>query len=120
MKNFIFVLSISLFVIACKLNDKTPLLYGQWKGISWKVNGVESDRNAKSVKFQFNDDRTYSTSYESEAEHGVYRLNFANLYTTGENKIEKMVKLATLTADSMIMDMNRAGTSEQMTLVKTK
>ena len=25
MKNFIFVLSISLFVIACKLNDKTPL-----------------------------------------------------------------------------------------------
>lgn len=120
MKNLLIVLTLAFCIVACKLDDKTPLLIGQWQGISWKVNGVASDRNAKAVKFQFNADKTYSTSYENESEHGIFRLNFGNLYTTGENKIEKMVKLSTLTADTIVMDMNRAGTAEEIILVKTK
>ena len=120
MKNLVFVICVSLFVIACKLDDRTPLLIGEWKGISWKVNGAESDRNASAVKFKFNSDKTYSTSFENESEKGSFRLTGDKLYTTGDNKIEKMVKLASLSSDTMVMDMNRAGIAEQMILVKIK
>ena len=102
----------------CKKEDKKPLLIGDWKGASWKVNGKESGRDYQSIRFTFKPDDSYSTSFDTQSEKGVYRLNGDKLYTTGENKIEKMVKLSVLTADSLVMDMNRAGESEVLVLVK--
>ena len=108
-----------LFVFTnCKQDDKKPLLIGKWHGVSWKVNGKESGRDYKSISFDFKSDDTYSTAYDSQSEKGTFRLVGDKLYTTGENKIEKMVKLATLTADTIVMDMNRAGESEALILAK--
>ena len=103
----------------CKQDDKKPLLFGKWQATSWKVNGKESGRDYKSVNFEFKADDTYSTAFDSQTEKGTYRLSGDKLYTTGENKIEKMVKLSTFTADTIVMDMNRAGTSEELILAKS-
>jgi Lipocalin-like domain len=115
-----FLLFIPLFLLFahCKQEDNKPLLIGKWQGVSWKVNGKESGRDYKSVNFDFKMDDTYSTAFDTQLEKGTFRLAGDKLYTTGENKIEKMVKLSTLTADTMVMDMNRAGESEALILAK--
>ena len=119
MKNaFPIALLFCLFLTNCKQDDKKPLLLGKWQGVSWKVKGVESGRDVKSVSFEFMPDDTYSTAFESQTEKGTYRLAGDKLYTTGENKIEKMVKLSTFTADTIVMDMNRVGDSEALILAK--
>ncbi len=117
-KGILFALTISFLFANCKQDDKKPLLIGDWQGVSWKVNGKESGRAYETVKFNFKMDDTYSTSFDGQSEKGSFRLSGDKLYTTGENKIEKMVKLATLTADTIVMDMNRAGESEALILAK--
>jgi hypothetical protein len=119
MKKAILMLLPLLFA-QCKQEDNKPLLLGKWQGVSWKVNGKESGRDYKSTHFDFKADDTYSTAYDTQTEKGTFRLSGDKLYTTGENKIEKMVKLSTLTADTMVMDMNRAGESEALILAKKR
>ena len=119
MKKAILILLPLLFA-QCKQEDNKPLLLGKWQGVSWKVNGKESGRDYKSINFDFKADDTYSTAYDTQTEKGTFRLSGDKLYTTGENKIEKMVKLASLTADTMVMDMNRAGESEALILAKKR
>jgi Lipocalin-like domain len=116
---FMAILCAILFV-HCKQDDKKPLLIGKWQGVSWKLKGKESGRDFKSVHFEFKTDDTYTTSFESQTEKGIYRLSGDKLYTTGENKIEKMVKLSTLTADTIVMDMNRVGDAENLILAKRR
>lgn len=107
------------FFASCKEDDsKKNLLIGKWKGVSWKVNGKESGRDFGSIKFEFQMGDLYTASYGGQVEKGSFRLSGDKLYTIAENKIEKMVKLASLKADTLIMDMNRAGESEQLTLIK--
>ena len=119
MKKAFLILTPFLFLFTnCKQEDNKPLLIGKWQGVSWKVNGKESGRDYKSVNFDFKMDDTYSTAFDTQLEKGTFRLAGDKLYTTGENKIEKMVKLSTLTADTMVMDMNRAGESEALILAK--
>ncbi len=121
MKKLLSIAALScLIFINCKQDDKKPLLLGKWQGVSWKVNGKESGRDFKSIYFDFKADDTYSTAYDSQTEKGTYRLLGDKLYTTGENKIEKMVKLSTSTVDTIVMDMNRAGTSEELILAKSR
>lgn len=96
------------------------LLYGNWQGASWKVHGRESGRDFRAVTFTFNPDDTYRAAFADQVENGVYRLDGNKLYTTGENQIEKMVRLASLLADTLVMDMNRVGAAEELVLVKQK
>ena len=119
MKNLFLCASILIVLFTqCKQDDKKPLLIGKWQGVSWKVKGKESGRDFGSIHFEFKNDDTYSTAFDTQSEHGSFRLVGDKLYTTGENKIEKMVKLSTLKADTIVMDMNRAGDSEELVLVK--
>ena len=120
MKNISAFILFCFLVSGCRTDDKTYLLIGQWQGVSWKINGKESDRSPEAVEFTFNKDKTYNTAYESEFEKGTFRLSGDKLYTTGENKIEKMVKLSNITSDTIAMDMNRSGIAEQIILVKKK
>ncbi len=112
------VFMLVLIAISCSDEKKTDLLIGQWQATSWKVNGVESGRDYQTVKFQFNADKTYSASFGSQSEKGTFRMERDKLYAKAENQIEKMVKIAPLTADSMVMDMNRQGASEKIVFVK--
>ena len=120
MKQLLALAILCLFVgTQCKNDEKKPLLFGKWQAISWKVNGTESNReDSATVQFEFNADDTYKAQYGSQTESGTWRLSGDKLYTIGENKIEKAVKLASLTADTIVMDMNRVGTAETLTLVK--
>jgi hypothetical protein len=122
MKKLALLVLLISFITSCK-DDKTPLLIGEWRGTSWTVGGKESGRNAFDVKFTFNADGTYAASWGEQAEKGVFRLRSdGKLYTTADaaNKIEKMVMLSTVTADTLVMDMNRVGDAEKLTLEKLK
>ncbi len=119
MKKILFFALIALF-FACKQekDPKTELLYGNWKGINWDIAGKPSDNDASQVTFVFKADGTYSAGFGGQAEKGTFKLKDNKLYTTAENKIEKMVALAKLTKDSIVMDMNRQGQAEQLFLIK--
>lgn len=126
MKKSIFLLP--LLVIACKPDVKfTPeMLLGTWNGVEWKVQGkTTTDRNASTVYFVFEAQGSdasagrYIAAYGDQKERGAYQLKADKLYTTAdENKIEKVVKVVKLTADTLVLDMNRMGTSEQLVLVE--
>jgi len=119
MKNILLGLSLlSLVLSSCKQDDRTPLLLGKWRGASWTLNGKDSGRDYATIQFEFMSDNQYTSSFGSQSEKGSFKLKRDELYTTGENKIEKMVKLSKLNADTLVMDMNRAGEAEVLTLVK--
>lgn len=107
-----------LWLSACSTAETNPHIYGTWQGVSWKVNGQESDRSVQDVRFEFHEDATYRAAYGTQQEQGTFQLKGDKLYTTGANKIEKVVGLSRLTADTMVMDMNRIGTPEILVLVK--
>lgn len=110
-----------LLLIACQQEDKTPLLIGKWKGVNWTVDGKNSGRNAANARFEFKNNNTYTAAFEGNKEAGTFRLRFDNkLFTTEEEKIEKSVLLSKITADTIVMDMNRVGDREQLILVKIK
>lgn len=121
MKKIILSALILSALVGCKQDDsKKQLIFGKWQGTAWTVAGKDSGRDAKAVNFEFKNDDTYSASFGGQGEKGVFKLTEDKLYTTADagNKIEKMVKLSTLTADTIVMDMNRVGDSEQLILVK--
>ena len=103
---------------ACQTDLDSKLLIGNWKGSEWSVNGEAQQRDATSVKFTFNEDGTYSASYGSQTEQGTWYLSGDKLYTHAEGQQEKKVRLLSLSATKVVLDMNRAGTSEKLVLVK--
>lgn len=119
-KPLILLALLSIAILSCRQDDKTPLLLGQWQGVSWKVKGTESGRDFSAVRFEFRTDNSYSATYGGQTEQGSFRLKGDKLYTTAENKIEKIVQLTTLTADTLVMDMNRVGVAEELVLVKSE
>jgi len=68
----------------------------------------------------FEADGTYAATFGSQNEAGTWRLEGDKLYTTAGGQVQKMVRLPRLSADTLVMDMNRAGTAETMVLVKRK
>ncbi len=116
-KILFFTFAVLLFSCKQEKDPKTELLYGAWNGSAWIIAG-QPDNNAKSVHFEFKADGTYSAGFGGQAEKGTFKLKESKLYTTAENKIEKMVALSKLTKDSIVMDMNRQGQAEQLFLIK--
>jgi hypothetical protein len=116
---FLSVVFITMFLGACQQEETKALLQGDWKGVSWTVNGEESGRVEAGVQFHFESDDSYTATYGDQLEKGSYRVRSGKLYTIAENKIEKMVGIARLTSDTLVMDMNRVGTAEQLVLVRS-
>lgn len=111
-------LLVSCSFILCNCGEElADDLLGTWNVISWNVEGVEKADNIK-VKFIFNEDKTYEAHYGSKAEKGTFRVFGRNLYTTAENKLEKLVKFDFDEDLNLIFSMNRVGTAEQMVLKK--
>lgn len=123
MKNVLFLSLFTFSLFSCKQDDSMKQkLIGKWQGTTWTVGGKDAGRNAKAVSFEFTEGYTYTTVYEDQGENGTFRLSGDKLYTTSDskNKIEKMVKIASINADTFIMDMNRMGDAEQLTLIKKR
>jgi Lipocalin-like domain len=123
MKKCLFLSLFALTLFSCKQDDSMKQkLIGNWQGVSWTVGGKDAGRNAKAVSFEFTEGYTYSTTYEDQGEKGTFRLSGDKLYTTADtkNKIQKMVKIAAINADTFVMDMNRMGDAEQLTLIRKR
>jgi hypothetical protein len=123
MKNLLFfTVLITVFTLSsCEpAENDNEQIHGKWQAISWEVAGVETLGEDATVVFDFKSDDTYVASSGSSEEAGIYRLETNNLYTTAKGQIEKMVAIKLSSIDTMVMDMNRAGTPELMTLVKAE
>jgi hypothetical protein len=123
MENLLFFTAlITVFTLSsCEpAENDNEQIHGKWQAISWEVAGVETLGEDATVVFDFKSDDTYVASSGSSEEAGIYRLETNNLYTTAKGQIEKMVAIKLSSIDTMVMDMNRAGTPELMTLVKAE
>ena len=117
MKPFLFSLLFLFGLSSCSSeDDQTALILGSWQGVSWTIKGEDSGRNAASVKFEFKEDQSYRAIFGTQQEEGTFRLSGNQLYTTATGKAEKMVILSTISTDKLVMDMNRQGDEEQLTL----
>jgi hypothetical protein len=106
-----------LFIASCAIpTTEAPL--GEWKGAQWLVKGQVSGRNAEAVEFTFNEEGQYTAAYGNQEEEGTYRLEGNQLFTKSEG-VEKMVQYYLSEGkDTLILDMNRGGTMEQLVLIK--
>jgi hypothetical protein len=111
-----------VFYFGCKKEDKTIQIIGNWRGVSWKSGGVETGRTDANLFFHFKAGNAYQTSYDGQKEEGTFRMDGMKLYTNSvtPEKIEKVVMFSKITPDTLVMEMNRAGQPEQLTLVRMK
>ncbi|MFK7936065.1 MAG: lipocalin family protein [Saprospiraceae bacterium] len=117
MKNLIFL--IALFTIGCQ-NESTyqeQELLGDWNAVSWKDVTNQKTIDAK-VSFNFTADNAYIGNYGNSSEKGKYWIAGDNLHTIEDGKAEKKVKIKKLANDTLIFEMNRVGTIEEMVLIR--
>lgn len=115
--NFLMIIILSVIFTHCTNENKAQLL-GEWKGLSWVVEGQPSARNAEAVQFSFLENGEYSGSWGDKTEKGVFSLDADKLYTTEQGKLKKMVKIEFTGSDTLVFHMNRMGTEEQLILVR--
>ena len=111
-----FCLTLMLLQGCNSLHDEA-LLHGQWKTQKWIVLSSGQKINNK-MDFTFNADKTYVVDYGSQDEKGSYYIAGEYLHTKETGATEKSVKIKLLTTDSLIFEMNRAGSLEQVLLLK--
>ena len=116
-KHLIQVMLCMLLFASCERLDK-KLIHGSWQGAEWLIEGKSGDYDATSAQFSFDEKGRYSFNYAGSGESGKYHISNNELFTTPDGGIRMMVKIEKLTADSLVMQMNRGGTAETLTLVK--
>lgn len=116
LKNCI-IISTIFFFISCGNNFDSELLKGNWKTVEWTVKENNQKINAK-MDFQFLEEKRYILDYGSELEKGKYWIANSYIHTVEDGKAEKKVKITTLTVDSLVFEMNRAGSIENVVLVR--
>jgi len=107
-----------MILFSCLDTKDKQLLVGEWNGAEWLVNGSPAGYDPGNASFTFGDDGKYSFTYSGNTESGKYFLSNNELFTTPEGGIKMMVKVAKLTQDTLIMDMNRGGQPERLTLLR--
>lgn len=112
------ITALCISMIACQQAIDKKMLLGEWKGAQWLIQGQDADYDATSTYFSFKDDGTYTYRYTDMEEKGKYFVSRNELITTPDGGIKMMVKIEKLTSDSLVMNMNRSGTSETLTLVR--
>ena len=113
-------LPVLLFVLflSCNLTVDEKLAIGDWKGVEWLIQGQDSDYDASSTYFSFKDDGRYTYQYGDMGEEGEFYIVNNELFTTPNGGMKMMVKIQKLTQDTMVLNMNRGGTSETLTLAR--
>ncbi|MEZ4948908.1 MAG: hypothetical protein R2769_11245 [Saprospiraceae bacterium] len=109
------VLGILIFS-ACQSKTIDPKIPGKWAGYQWMVEGNDSGRDVSGVTFSFEENGNYNANYGDQIEKGTYYTENDKLYTKGEGQIEKMVKYQLTGSDTLMIEMNRQGTYEQLYL----
>jgi len=122
LKNLLSVIAILLMFSACKEIDKT-LLHGTWKGHQMLEHGKVIETGAELVTFEFNADGTYRYEIAHHTEAGHFRTVEDKLYTTDtidSRRLEKVVRVALITPDSLHVQMNKGGIDQVLKCFKEK
>lgn len=98
--------------------DRHEVISGHWHGVSWIIDESQRAYDASRVDFTFEKDGDYSAQLGDRAEEGTYRFMGEMLYTQADGQSEIGVKLLRLDRDTMVMQMNRGGEMESLTLAK--
>lgn len=118
LRSLLVIAALSVSMMACEQAIDKKMLVGEWKGAQWLIQGQTADYDATSTFFSFQEDGTYTYRYTDMEEKGKYFVSRNELITTPDGGIKMMVKIEKLTTDSLVMNMNRGGTSETLTLVR--
>jgi hypothetical protein len=113
-----FILFIVCAFAACADTENNRLIVGSWNGSEWLVEGKTSGKNATGTSFNFDKDGNYTYNYAGTIEKGTYKVEKNNLFTKPEGELEMMVKITTLTNDSLVFDMSRGGRPETLILIR--
>lgn len=92
-------------------------LKGTWIVKKWKIESTGKVINNR-MDMTFADDGLYDINYGSESEKGKFWISGENLHTVETGKTEKTVKILNLRADTLEIQMNRAGQLENVLLLK--
>jgi hypothetical protein len=114
------IASFCFSLVACEESENEKLIVGSWSGIEWLVDGKPSGKNAIATRFDFDSTGKYTYDYAGNIEKGTYKVEKDNLFTKPEGGLEMMVKIATITNDSLVFDMSRGGRPEKLTLLRNK
>lgn len=104
---------------SCTTTENAGKIVGSWQGAEWLVDGKPAN-DAGSARFEFAADGNYTYTYNGAREAGLYEINEDKLFTTPAGGQKIMVRIARLTTDSLVFDMNRGGRAETLTLVRDK
>lgn len=118
LRSLLIITALSISLFACQHAIDKKMLVGEWKGAQWLIESQTADYDATSTYFSFQEDGTYTYRYTDMEEKGKYFISRNELITTPDGGIKMMVKIEKLTSDSLVMNMNRGGTSETLTLVR--
>jgi hypothetical protein len=121
MKNNLIHLSICITLVmlsSCTQNENKRLIIGTWSGVSWTANDQPTSYDPALTSFTFDDQGNYMFQYADNIEQGKYFISNNQLYTTPDGGQKIMVKIVSLTEESLTFDMNRGGTAEQLTLAR--
>lgn len=119
MKYFIFLICFTGLIIGCKQNNETAKkVLGNWQAVSWTVPQLSKENNTENVRFEFNTDKTYSAQLGSHSEKGKWYISMGLLYTQAEGLAEIATKIKKVQNDSLVLELNRGGILEELTLIK--
>ncbi|RYZ00403.1 MAG: hypothetical protein EOO11_01620 [Chitinophagaceae bacterium] len=107
-----------LLLFSCETAQNAGALVGSWQGAEWLVDGAPDAARARATAFTFKSDGNYTYTYAGTMETGLWKIQDDKLYTTPAGQQEMMVKIARVTKDSLVFDMNRSGRPETLTLVR--
>lgn len=108
-----------LILFGCQQNTtyQESQLIGSWDAVEWK--DVTNDNTIDiRVDFSFGEDGRYVGNYGDSSEKGRFWISGDFLHTVEDGKAEKTVEIKKLTQDTLIFGMNRAGTIEELFLVR--
>ncbi len=98
------------------ITNKEDLL-GEWQVDSWIIESSGKSRSNQ-MDMQFINSGAYSVDYGVELEEGTYRIDCQYLHTQENGQAEKKVLIQSLSADTLVIQMNRSGSLEQVKLIK--
>jgi uncharacterized lipoprotein NlpE involved in copper resistance len=117
-RSFSLLVFITLFALyGCTNSADKKNILGMWNVHKWVVPSTGQALSQKMVFF-FTPEGKYIVDYQTEKEFGKYWITGKTLSTVENGASEKTIKILRLEPDTMLLEMNRAGRIEVLTLVK--
>ena len=102
-----------IFLAACSFESYNQReIVGQWFSESWTSGGEETGYRAWMA---FDEDSTYRALFNNRREQGTYWIDGHRLYTHAKDAQPIKVKISSLEEQSMVIEMNRGGITEEIT-----